>query len=111
MNNLTIENKLWLQKDGQFYLGKGRVELLQAIVEHGSISAAARSMQMSYKKAWTAIDEMNSISDEPLVVRKTGGSAGGGTFVTEAGKKAISLYERINIRCIAFLDEEMKSAQ
>lgn len=96
-------------KDGRSYLGEGRVSLLKANQEYGSISAAARSMNMSYKKAWEAIDAMNSLSDEPLVIRTTGGSGGGGTKVTEAGEAAINLFERINGRCNDFLDDELKA--
>lgn len=111
MSDLTIRNRLWLLKDGRSYLGEGRVELLKAIIKEGSISAAARGMEMSYKKAWEAIDAMNSLSDEPLVTRTTGGSGGGGTIVTDAGKAAIELYERINSRCNDFLDEELRTAR
>ncbi|MBL4587164.1 MAG: LysR family transcriptional regulator [Flavobacteriales bacterium] len=111
MTELSIRNRLWLMKNGRSYLGQGRVELMKAIIEHGSISAAARSMNMSYKKAWEAIDAMNTLSDKPLVKRTTGGSGGGGTEVTEAGKKAISVYENINQRCNDFLDEELKTVQ
>ena len=111
MDNLSIRNRLWLMKDGRSFLGEGRVALLKAIVEHGSISAAARSMNMSYKKAWEAIDAMNSLSDEPLVIRSTGGSGGGGTKVTEAGREAVALYEDINSKCNTFLDDQLKTHQ
>lgn len=109
MNDLSIRNRLWLMKDGRSYLGEGRIELMKAIIEHGSISAAARSMSMSYKKAWEAVDSMNTLSDEPLVIRSSGGSGGGGTEVTEAGTNAIEFYERINTRCNEFLDNELKA--
>ena len=111
MDNISVGNKLWLDKNGRFFLGKGRVELLKAIDSFGSINAAAKSMQMSYKKAWQTIDDMNSLADEPLVIRTTGGSGGGGTSVTEAGKDAIALYERINANCQSFLDDELKNVQ
>ena len=109
MNDLSIRNRLWLMKDGRSYLGEGRIVLMKAIIEHGSISAAARSMSMSYKKAWEAVDAMNTLSDEPLVIRSSGGSGGGGTEVTEAGTNAIEFYERINMRCNEFLDNELKA--
>lgn len=98
-------------KDGRSYLGEGRVALLKAIEKMGSISAAARSMNMSYKKAWEAVDAMNALSDEPLVIRTSGGAGGGGTEVTKAGLEAIHLYERINKRCNEFLDNELKIAR
>lgn len=108
MTDISIRNRLWLMKDGRSYLGEGRIALMKAIIEHGSISAAARSMSMSYKKAWESVDAMNTLSDEPLVTRTTGGSGGGGTIVTNAGKQAIELYEKINQRCNAFLEDELK---
>tara|TARA_R110000868_G_scaffold360867_1_gene622908 strand:+ start:341 stop:679 length:339 start_codon:yes stop_codon:yes gene_type:complete len=111
MGEIAIGNKLWLEKNGQFFLGKGRVELLKAIVVCGSISAAAKSMKMSYKKAWAAVDAMNSLADKPLVIRITGGSGGGGTTVTKAGKEAINLYERFNSNCHSFLQVELKNMQ
>lgn len=111
MDNITVRNRLWLMKDGQSYLGEGRVSLLKAIIANGSISAAARSMNMSYKKAWEAIDAMNTLSDEPLVIRTTGGSGGGGTKVTGAGIDAVNLFERINSSCNEFLDDQLKTHQ
>ena len=109
MDQLSVRNRLWLMKDGRSYLGEGRISLLKAIDKHGSISAAARSMNMSYKKAWESIDAMNDLSDKPLVIRTTGGFGGGGTKVTDAGKKAVELFESINSKCNQFLDEELKS--
>ena len=94
MTDISVRNRLWLMKDGRSYLGEGRIELMKAIIEHGSISAAARSMNMSYKKAWESVDAMNSLSDEPLVTRTTGGSGGGGTIVTTAGLEAIFAVRR-----------------
>ncbi len=94
-------------KDDRSYLGEGRIALLKAIEENGSISSAARSMNMSYKKAWESIDSMNTLSEEPLVMRRTGGSGGGGTIVTDAGKQAIQLFENIQEKCREFLDAEI----
>lgn len=111
MENISTGNRLWLNKNGEFFLGLGRIALMKAIIEHGSISAAARSMNMSYKKAWEAIDAMNSIADEPLVIRSTGGSGGGGTKVTKAGRQAIQLYETINSSCNEFFDDQLKIHQ
>jgi len=54
---------------------------------------------------------MNSISDSPLVIRTTGGSGGGGTSITEAGKEAIELYEHFESNARSFLDDELKTVQ
>ena len=109
-SDLSIHNRLWIMKDGRSYLGEGRIALLKAIAEHGSMSAAARSMKMSYKKAWESIDAMNSLSNEPLVTRTTGGSGGGGTVVTDAGHEAIGLFERIQSNCRDFLHAEIENS-
>lgn len=106
MQNITIGSKFWIEKNGQFFLGKGRVELLKAVGETGSISAAAKSMNMSYKKAWESVDAMNALADQPLVERKTGGKGGGGTVVTEEGEKAIQLYEELIQNSTVFVESE-----
>lgn len=109
MQNITIGSKFWIEKDGQFFLGKGRVELLKAVGETGSISAAAKSMNMSYKKAWESIDAMNALADQPLVERTTGGKGGGGTVVTKEGEKAIQLYEQLIKNSAEFVQSETLS--
>lgn len=88
------------------FLGKGRVELMEKIIEHGSISKAAKEMKMTYKKAWELINSMNSQSERPLVLTQTGGGGGGGAVVTEEGKLAISLFKGLRQRLDAFIVEE-----
>lgn len=90
-----IGGRLWLNKGEKPFLGKGRIELLEGIQKHGSISQAARAMGMSYKAAWDLIDAMNNLSDKPLVVRKTGGKSGGGTQVTPTGLRFIEMYNAV----------------
>jgi molybdate transport system regulatory protein len=81
---------------GQF-LNDNRIRLLDAIAKHGSLSAAARSLPMSYKAAWDALDSMNNISAQALVIRSTGGKNGGGTQLTPYAKKLISMYKAMEI--------------
>jgi len=69
-----------------------RIRLLEAIATTGSISSAAKSVGLSYKAAWEAVDTMNNLSDHPLVVRVTGGSGGGGTTLTSFGQEIIANY-------------------
>jgi molybdate transport system regulatory protein len=76
-------------------IGPGKADLLAAIAETGSISAAGRSMGMSYKKAWYLIDTMNRCFREPLVVASKGGSARGGARLTAMGEKVLELYRSI----------------
>lgn len=88
------------------FLGKGRVELMEKIIEHGSISKAAKEMGMTYKKAWALINSMNSQSAEPLVRTQTGGGGGGGAVVTEKGQQAILLFKGLRQRLDAFIQDE-----
>ncbi|QYZ72023.1 LysR family transcriptional regulator [Neotabrizicola shimadae] len=76
-------------------LGPGKAELLERIGETGSISAAGRQMEMSYKRAWMLVEEMNAAFAEPLVASVRGGSGGGGARLTEAGAEVLRLYREV----------------
>lgn len=76
-------------------LGPGKVRLLEAIAEHGSISAAGRSMGMSYRRAWLLVDALNGMFDGPLVGSHQGGSGGGGASLTARGEDVVRLYRQI----------------
>lgn len=71
------------------------LELLERIDTSGSISAAATAMGMSYKAAWQAVEAINNLSREPLLVRQPGGSTGGGTCLTEYGRRMVATYRRL----------------
>jgi molybdate transport system regulatory protein len=73
-------------------LGAGKIRLLTLVGESGSISAAARSMDMSYRRAWLLIAEMNAMFDRPVVETSAGGSGGGGAKITEHGQKLIAVF-------------------
>ncbi len=102
-NAARLGGRFWLDKENSRFLGHGRVQLLEMIAQCGSISAAARAMGMSYKAAWDAVDAMNNLSDEPLVVRSTGGRRGGGTRLTEHGLRTVELFRRIEREYQSFL--------
>ncbi len=91
---MEIEGRIWFKKEGKNLLGNGRVELLEKIDEHGSISKASKAMKMSYKAAWDMVDAMNNLSDKPLVQKVTGGKNGGGTQVTQAGRDLINSFKK-----------------
>lgn len=76
-------------------LGPGKIELLREIDRTGSISAAARAIGMSYKRAWQLVDEMNRHLNEPVVAASFGGSHGGGARLTELGHEAVERYQRM----------------
>lgn len=71
------------------------LELLERIDASGSISAAASAMGMSYKAAWQAVEAMNNLSEAPLVARQSGGRHGGGTTLTQYGRRVVAAYRRL----------------
>lgn len=75
--------------------GPGKAELLEHIAASGSISAAARKMRMSYKRAWQLVDDMNGYFRAPLVVTAAGGSAGGGATLTTTGTQVLAAYRAL----------------
>ncbi len=77
---------------GAMKLGPGKVQLLEHIRDTGSISAAGRAMEMSYKRAWMLVEEMNAAFAGPVVESARGGAKGGGAQVTATGLAIISHY-------------------
>jgi len=98
-----VGGRLWIDKDDSAFLGHGRVELLALIGETGSISAAARAMSMSYKAAWDAVDAMNNLADRPLVERTAGGKRGGGTRLTQEGRRIVTMFREVEAEYRHFL--------
>lgn len=76
-------------------IGPGKIAILEAIAETGSISAAGRKLGMSYRRAWLLVDQMNQYFKEPVVQAATGGAQGGGTSLTATGLEVINLYRSI----------------
>jgi molybdate transport system regulatory protein len=76
-------------------LGPGKAELLERIRDTGSIAAAGRQMEMSYKRAWMLVEEMNDAFHEPLVISTRGGPGGGGAQLTPTGARVLDLYHQI----------------
>ncbi len=101
--SLTVDGRLWLAA-GPGSVGHGRIDLLRRIAETGSISQAARAIGMSYKTAWDAVEAMNNLSERPLVERSAGGARGGGTRLTDEGRRLIEVYEAAEEQFAAFLE-------
>jgi molybdate transport system regulatory protein len=89
---LELDGTIWFRSGSRDWGGKDRIALLAAIGEHGSITAAAKAVGLSYKAAWDAVDAMNNSAAEPLVVRAAGGKGGGGTLLTERGQGLVRTY-------------------
>jgi molybdate transport system regulatory protein len=103
-----VKGRLWITNSEATFLGYGRIVLLERIKQHGSISAAARSMGMGYRHAWRLVASMNRESPVKLVVTSTGGRRGGGAVLTEAGEKAIQIFWQVYKDFQRFLAKETK---
>ena len=106
-----IKSRIWIEADGHILLGEGRVSLLKAIEENGSLTKAAKSMGMSYKKAWSLIDAVNSRAKQAVITTSIGGKKGGGTTLTSYGKSLIKTFDVINEKCWKYLDKQIASAK
>ena len=104
----SCNGRIWIENNGETFLGFGRVVLLENIRDQGSIAKAARIMQMSYKHAWDLIDSMNRQAPEPLVTTCKGGKGGGGATLTAAGTRAIDNFKNLQEELQIFLATETK---
>ena len=88
-------------------IGPGKADLLEMIDQYGSISAAAKQMKMSYRRAWELVDTMNRCFDEPLVKTSPGGSHGGGAQVTEFGFYILQCYRDLIDKTTMVAEKEL----
>ncbi len=98
-----VNGRIWVEKNGELYLGWGRVLLLERVDELHSIAAAARSMKLGYRNAWLWIDAMNRLAPTPLVEKSTGGEKGGYSRLTDEGKQAVDQYKELRKRFLEFI--------
>ncbi|MDU8885074.1 LysR family transcriptional regulator [Yeosuana sp. MJ-SS3] len=105
--NYKIKSKIWIETEGDILLGKGRVNLLNAIENTGSLSKAAKQLGMSYKKAWSLTQAMNERAKKPVIIMSVGGKGGGGAKLTSYGKSLINTFVTINENCNIFLETQL----
>jgi molybdate transport system regulatory protein len=96
---------------GRDMLGWGKAELLERIVLTGSIAAAARDMDMSYKRAWSLIETLNVMFDAPLVVSTRGGKGTGGAVLTDRGRAVLDEYRAIEAAAAAGAEAGLRRLQ
>lgn len=89
-------------------IGPGKAELLENIAETGSISAAARRMNMSYRRAWLLVDTMNQCFKSPLVETATGGKGGGGARITDFGSEVLRRYRDMEDKAARAVSVDME---
>jgi len=92
-------------------IGPGKIALLEAIAKSGSISAAARSLEMSYRRAWLLVEEINNALREPAITAATGGRYGGGAVLTPIGKEIVTHYRAIETRAKKSANVEFRALE
>jgi len=90
-------------------IGPGKIQLLETIHRSGSISAAGRAMEMSYKRAWDLVDEINRICRQAAVERQTGGKNGGGPVLTPFGLWLVARYRKIERTAASAARKELQA--
>jgi molybdate transport system regulatory protein len=108
MRHARGPTKLRVMYGAEIAIGPGKAELLEAIAETGSISASAKRLGMSYRRAWLLVDTMNRCFREPVVASATGGTGGGGARVTDFGKRVLERFRAMKARVDRALAPELE---
>jgi molybdate transport system regulatory protein len=103
----TLRPQLRISFKKSIAMGPGKADLLDAIAQSGSISAAARALGMSYRRAWLLVETMNECFKAPLVETATGGQHGGGAQVTDLGREVVRRYRAMERKASASVSREM----
>jgi molybdate transport system regulatory protein len=104
---IDIQFRLRIRCDEIIVIGPGKVALLESIAATGSISAAARALDMSYRRAWSLVDEMNRGLTQPVVDTVSGGVRGGGAMLTDTAREIIDSYREIERVATLATEKEM----
>jgi len=102
---IEVECHISIKKDGIMFLNPLKTQLLQEIKKNGSLSGAAKKMEISYQHVWTMIDEMNRIAPSPLVLKQRGGANGGGTAISGYGERMLREYLMIQSEIKKVVDQ------
>lgn len=94
-HKLDVQFRMRVYRDQAIAIGPGRITLLEAIERTGSISAAARHLKMSYRRAWLLVNDTNNALKQPAVASSEGGASGGGSRLTETGQALVRHYRNI----------------
>lgn len=101
--------RMRIMRNNVIAIGPGKITLLEAVRDQGSITAAAKSLGMSYRRAWLLLDEINSSLANPATISSHGGARGGTSLLTEVGVQVIALYRRIEAQATAANAQELEA--
>ena len=106
-DKLQIRLRMRVYRDQVIAVGPGKITLLEAIDQTGSISAAARHLGMSYRRAWLLVNETNQSLHQPAVSSSEGGASGGGSKLTDVGRQLIQHYRQAETKALAAAKAEL----
>lgn len=106
--NRTLGARLRIVLERDVAIGPGKADLLRGIRETGSIAAAGRRMQMSYKRAWRLVETLNQDFNAPLVAASKGGRQGGGAALTPLGEEVLTRYQRMEALTRSAIEHELR---
>lgn len=98
MSDQSLKPVLRIDFPSNERLGRGKVELIELIASTGSISAAGRAMDMSYRRAWLLVDALNHMFNQPVIESQRGGKQGGGAGLTPFGEELLARYRGMESR-------------
>jgi molybdate transport system regulatory protein len=94
--DLTIKSKIWIEdQDGKVVFGAGRLMILLAVKRHGSLHAAAKELAMSYRAVWGKLRATEERLGQPLLMKRTGGSRGGGSALTPFAETLLERFQQL----------------
>jgi molybdate transport system regulatory protein len=105
---MKVKSKVWLEKEGQLVFGAGRASILRAVEETGSLNAAAKKLDMSYRRLWSHITASEKRLGRELVVRNKGGKGGGGAQLTGFAQELLVKYGELERAVVAFTDNRYR---
>lgn len=107
----TLGIRLRIVLEPTIAIGPGKADLLEGIQATGSIAAAGRRMNMSYKRAWLLVETMNACFDAPLVETSRGGTGRGGAILTATGARVLEAYRRMQAETEAAIADDLAALQ
>ena len=103
--------RLHIHLQGEHSLGPGKIQLLESVREHGSISAAARAMKMAYRHAWEMIDDLNQAFGRPVLSTASGGRDGGGAELTRFGEELVRRFRAMEAATQRAIAKDLRALQ
>jgi molybdate transport system regulatory protein len=100
---MKASGRIWLEMEDGIKLGHGKMQLLALAGKLGSLKKAAEQMNISYRQAWYKINQMNKMTNAPVLILSRGGKHGGSAHLSEYGKSLISHYEKLSKSFVEFL--------